>query len=75
MFKNIVLAHHIGVEIMGHEYEPHGALQHILCIVITAVFFTFAVYGFKTFVRKFLPARKEKLMASHAESSPVTESK
>ncbi len=75
MFEDIAWAHHIGVEIMGHEYEPHGAFQHIMCVLITTAFFTFAVYGFRTFVRKLLSARKEKLIKSHAGSSPVTESK
>ena len=69
--QSAVFAHHIGVEIMGKEYEPHGAFQHALCIVITAAFVTFAVYGFVTFIKKFLPESSPKTKVVGKKEGPA----
>ncbi len=74
--QSIVFAHHIGVEIMGKEYEPHGVFQHTLCIVITALFFTFAIYGFVSFIKKFLPEGSRQIkVVSNTEGPAIGKSK
>ena len=54
MFKACIFLHHIGVEIMGKEYEPQGTFQHICVIAVSAAFLFFAVYGFISFFKKLL---------------------
>ena len=71
--QSIVFAHHIGIEIMGREYEPQGVFQHIVLIVLTAGFFTFAIYGFVTFIKKFLPEEKRwKQAARKTQGQEIT---
>ncbi len=60
MFEYNVWADDIGVKIIGYKFEPQGAFEHLVFILITTAFFTFAVYGFKTFVRKvYQPEEKD----------------
>ncbi len=46
-----LLAHHIGVEIMGKEYEPQGFLQHAVVFGASIVFLGLAGVGFVTTLR------------------------
>ncbi|MBI4397670.1 MAG: hypothetical protein HY586_00920 [Candidatus Omnitrophica bacterium] len=52
MFKTLIFLHHIGIEIMGKEYEPEGVVQHVCLIVISSIFLFFTVYGFIAFMKK-----------------------
>ena len=69
--QSVVFAHHVGVEIMGKEYEPQGVVQHVLCIVIVALFITFAVYGFVTFIKKFLPQKSRQSKTATEEGYSI----
>ena len=50
MFASM-FAHHIGVEIMGREYEPQGLLQHAVVFGASILFFGLAGVGFVTTFR------------------------
>ena len=47
-----LFAHHIGIEIMGREYEPQGTLQHILVFGASILLFGLAGVGFVTTFRR-----------------------
>ena len=61
-----LLAHHIGVEIMGTEYEPHGMLQHAVVFGASIVFFGLAGVGFVTVCRRIAAKLRGKGEAARA---------
>jgi hypothetical protein len=48
-----LLAHHIAVEIFGHEFSPETPLEHVVTFGITGVLLTLMVYGAYAAVRDF----------------------
>ena len=46
-----MFAHHVAIEILGKEYEPHGVFQHVMAFGATLVMVTLAVIGFVTVCR------------------------
>ena len=46
-----MLAHHIGIEILGKEYEPHGVFQHAVAFGGMLVVIVLASIGFATVCR------------------------
>ena len=53
-----MFAHHVAIEIMGKEYEPHGFLQHALAFGGTALLFGLAGIGVATVWRRFASRRR-----------------
>jgi hypothetical protein len=66
MMRSLLILHHISIEIMGKEMAPEGWGQHFALIVATSIFLAFALYGFVTFVKKFLPSRTRASQPSRA---------
>jgi hypothetical protein len=40
-----VFAHHLGVELLGREFSPHGLVQHICVFTALALVFSTSAYG------------------------------
>ena len=47
MFASL-FAHHVGIEIMGKEYEPQGVFQHAVVFGATLAMVILAGIGFAT---------------------------
>ena len=41
----LVFAHHMGVEVLGREYSPHGAMEHIFVFTALALVLGTSAYG------------------------------
>ena len=41
----IPFAHHMAVELLGREFSPHGALQHVCVFAALALIFGTSAYG------------------------------
>lgn len=41
----LLFAHHLGVEIFGHEFAPETPMEHALAFGLTAVFLGLFLYG------------------------------
>ena len=46
-----MLAHHVAIEILGKEYEPHGVFQHAMAFGGTLLVLGLAGVGFVTVCR------------------------
>jgi hypothetical protein len=55
------LAHHVAVEILGHEYSPNTVFEHVCLLTITAFILGTSAYGTWTIARKLIAARRLKL--------------
>jgi hypothetical protein len=55
------LAHHIAVEVLGHEYSPQTVFEHVCLFTITAFILGTSAYGTYTIVRNLIAARRLKL--------------
>ncbi len=53
-----MFAHHVMLEILGHEFEPHGVWQHAATFTGTAILLTLAGIGFATVFRKVSERRR-----------------
>ena len=63
-----LLAHHVGIEIMGREYEPQGVLQHVIVFGASILLFGLAGIGFVvTFRRIAARIRGESYNSKRAE--------
>ncbi len=47
-----VFAHHMGVEILGREFSPHGVVQHVCTFAALGFLAATSVYGTWTLLRK-----------------------
>ena len=56
-----LLAHHIGIEIMGHEFEPHGFWQHAVAFTGSLILLALAAIGLVTVFRWIAARRDEKV--------------
>ena len=43
--KMWTFAHHMGVELFGHEFSPHGVVQHICTFAALSFLFTTSAIG------------------------------
>jgi hypothetical protein len=55
------LAHHVAVELLGHEYSPNTVFEHVCLFTITAFILGTSAYGTYTIARKLIAARRLKL--------------
>jgi hypothetical protein len=55
------LAHHVAVELLGHEYSPNTVFEHVCLLVITALILGTSAYGSWTIARKLVEARRIRL--------------
>jgi len=53
----IFLAHHVAVELLGHEYSPNTVFEHVCLLTITALILGTSAYGSWTIARKLRAAR------------------
>ncbi len=40
-----MFAHHMGVELLGHEYSPHGVVQHVCVFAALSFLMTTSAIG------------------------------
>ncbi len=45
-------AHHMGVELFGREFSPHGTFQHVCAFGVVGLILALAVYGGWTLAMK-----------------------
>jgi hypothetical protein len=55
------LAHHVAVELLGHEYSPNTVFEHVCLFTITAFILGTSAYGTWTIARRLIAARRLKL--------------
>jgi|GEM_PF-4998093 len=55
----LLFAHHMGVELLGREFSPHGVVQHVC--VFAALSFVFATSALGTWV---LASRARQVLGS-----------
>ena len=48
-----LLAHHIGIEILGQEYSPQTPAEHVMWLAVTLVLLALMGYGTWSLVRDF----------------------
>jgi hypothetical protein len=41
----LMFAHHVGVELLGREYSPHGVVQHVCVFAALGLIFATSAYG------------------------------
>lgn len=58
MLKGVILLHHISIEIMGKEFEPHGVIQHLMVAMITTGVLYFAAYGLVIFLKRVIGTKE-----------------
>jgi hypothetical protein len=56
-----LLAHHVAVELLGHEYSPNTVFEHVCLFTITAFILGTSAYGTWTIARKLIAARRLKV--------------
>ena len=60
----LLIAHHVAVEILGHEYSPNTIFDHVCLFGILALLLSTSAYGTWTLGSKFLQARRRKAQVS-----------
>ncbi len=50
----IVFAHHMGVELLGREFSPHGVLQHVCVFAVLGLIAATSAYGTWALAMKFM---------------------
>jgi hypothetical protein len=48
----ILFAHHVGVELLGREFSPHGVVQHVCVFAALGLLFGTSAYGSWTLYQK-----------------------
>ncbi|WP_406696466.1 hypothetical protein V5E97_36295 [Singulisphaera sp. Ch08] len=61
-----MLAHHVGVELLGHEFSPHGVVQHVCVFAALGLILATSAYGTAV-----LATRLPELLASRRRGSEV----
>jgi hypothetical protein len=59
-----LLAHHVAVELLGHEYSPQTVFEHVCLFAITAFLLGTSAYGTWTIARKLIATRRIKVSHS-----------
>jgi hypothetical protein len=54
----MLFAHHIGVELLGREFSPHGVFQHVCTFAAVSFFLATSAYGCWTLFQKVLEAAR-----------------
>jgi hypothetical protein len=54
-----LFGHHIGIEILGHEFSPETPLEHVVAFGIAGLFLALAGYGAYAFIRDFRRWRRQ----------------
>jgi hypothetical protein len=49
-----LFAHHVAVELFGHEFSPKTPAEHICAFGVVGIILALAVYGGWTLAQKFL---------------------
>ena len=47
-----ILAHHVGVELLGREFSPHGVVQHVCVFAALGLLLATSAYGSWTLAAK-----------------------
>ena len=55
------LAHHVAVELLGHEYSPQTVFEHVCLFTITGFILGTSAYGTWTIARRLIAARRLKV--------------
>jgi hypothetical protein len=50
----ILFAHHMGVELLGREFSPHGVLQHVCVFAALGLVAATSAYGTWALASRFL---------------------
>lgn len=53
----LLFAHHMGVEILGREFSPHGVFQHVCVFLALGLVAATSAYGTWALMTKALEAR------------------
>ena len=57
----MLFAHHVAVELLGHEYSPNTVFEHVCLFTITALILGTSAYGTWTLIHKLIAARRRKV--------------
>jgi hypothetical protein len=58
----LLFAHHMGVELLGREFSPHGVLQHVCVFAAAALIFGTSAYGTWVLATKAFEAMRTRRM-------------
>jgi hypothetical protein len=54
----LLFAHHMGVELLGREFSPHGVVQHVCVFAALAFIATTSAVGTWTLAQRLLERKK-----------------
>ena len=56
----LLFAHHMGVELLGREFSPHGVVQHVCVFAVLALIAGTSAYGTWALATKLLSRLRER---------------